>query len=65
MAGMKVDPADLVNVSMIASKTGVPRTNANAWTRVKDFPKPVAEIGGRVYLWSQVAAWCERKFADT
>lgn len=58
---MKVETTDLVNVTMIAERAGVPRTNANAWTRSKDFPAPVADVGGRLYLWSQVEVWREKK----
>lgn len=48
---------DLVNVTGIAERTGVPRTNVNAWTRGKQFPPALDTpgLGGvRVYSWAAV-----------
>lgn len=61
-----VDPNDLATIKTAAEKLGVPRTNVNAWSRGKTFPKQVADLGGvRVYLQSEIDAWCEKRFADT
>lgn len=62
MTKLKAD--ELVNVTGIADRLGVPRTNVNGWTRSDKFPKPLDTpgLGGvRVYRWSDVAAWVDAR----
>lgn len=58
-----VESTDLVNVSSIAQRLDMPRTNVNAWTRSLAFPPAVDApgLGGRVYRWSEVQAYVEAR----
>lgn len=60
----KISTGDLVNVTGIAARTGVPRTNVNAWTRSSQFPDALDTpgLGGvRVYDWNAVKAYLDAR----
>jgi predicted DNA-binding transcriptional regulator AlpA len=51
-------PLDLVSIGDIAGMLGVTRQRADALSRTKDFPEPVATVaGGRLWMRDEVLAW--------
>jgi len=54
---------DLASIRDIAKRSGYPVALVAKWTRrYPDFPAPIAELAsGRVWLWSEVAIWMERR----
>lgn len=58
-----IDPADLVGAAEIGDRLGVTKQAVTNWAaRYSDFPAPLTELRlGRVWLWSEVAAWNDKR----
>ena len=60
-----IDPDQLVNLTTIAARTGIPRTRLSNWSCTdEDFPAvqgDPAATGGRLYLWPEVDQYLQTR----
>lgn len=64
--GQLVMKANLGMLHEIAEEHHLTKSQAQSWTRRRDFPKPVAELrAGLLYDLEEVRAWKRRRNSET